>query len=1122
MSAPAIAQGPTPPPTPTPASATSPPSAPATPTSKALAQAKKDNRRVEIESMRSESSTFYANPDGKTVRMEMHTQPIRVKSADGKGFTPIDTTLIEADGAIKPKAAHGELVLSAGQDKTLLKSRAADAVAKITSPSTLLEPRLKGDTATYPGAYGEGRDLVVTATATGFQQQVTIAERPTGPVSFRMPVDLPEGLSFAKNAAGRPIIVGKDGKTLTEVRPTLLQDATAADATAPIDAGKVGKAAVTLAGDGEVLVFTPDPAFLADPMVTYPVTMAAAVNDWWETDTSEYHLGGQDTFVNDYEYQDSWDNFRLDRVLVGKSNGGDVRWRTYLRFPDVPDEFAGAKVENADLILWNYYSNACGEYVGSGITARQITSDWEEATLTWNTQPSVTSVGADTEYGAYSDYDCTGSMAYAWDLIHSVDDIVQAWANGAPNYGIQLAAGSESDITNWRRYRTDEAGGCTTAPREECKGTLHPPILTVDFEMEGPLEEVVMLTGTQLTNLPEYEDAIAMSMYQPLGGDEDVTISKEVAARVAGQRDGQEYQVGTDQLDFDESGIGGTGDGEDNGAPRVIAVEPADSAVDVPRDTLVKATFSEPVGEAQMVVKDAAGAPAAGTLTYDSTETVLTFDPDQPLKAGTTYTVELSGAMDSWENTMVPYTWSFTTLKQSAAQWTFDEGDGRTAADSSGNEHHASLNDTAAWIAGKSGNAVSNVPSQARIAASRMAAAQGKAVEVADETTATSITHAQPDGKSFKIEVTAGPVRARRGSGWAPIDTTLIEQSGKLRPKTIVEGALVELSAGGTDPFVKMAADGRSYALRWPTPLPKPTVKGSVATYTDAAGVGADLVVTALPAGFRHEVVLRQRPAEQVKLRIGVEDEGLTPSQGKGGRLLLKSKDKKLVAAGTRPLVSDGGVQNRPGSVKHGAVGMDLVTEGGHTELVVKPDQKFLADAGTTYPVRVAAAVTLPLAADVDVSTYDTDTPAYFDNEYLMAGTISDGSKYRTHLRFDTLGLQGSTVTAATLSMNTVDAHNCGAALARGIQVARLTSGWDAENMYWGSLPSAVHRLGIPRVGRLPAHADHHHQRTRLRAGRLCPGHHSGAGRGRCHGRELAHPAALRNRHRHHGRQPDG
>jgi hypothetical protein len=45
-------------------------------------------------------------------------------------------------------------------------------------------------------------------------------------------------------------------------------------------------------------------------------------------------------------------------------------------------------------------------------------------------------------------------------------------------------------------------------------------------------------------------------------------------------------------------------------------------------------------------------------------------------------------------------------------------------------------------------------------------------------------------------------------------------------------------------------------------------------------------------------------------------------------------------------------------------------------------------------------------------------------------------------------------VTAATLSMNTVDSHNCGPALANGIQVARLTSAWDPDNMHWAGKPT--------------------------------------------------------------------
>jgi hypothetical protein len=945
-----------------------------------LEQAQKGNRRVEIESLRSENATFYANPDGKTVRMEMHARPIRVKNADGTGFTPIDTTLVKTDGVIQPKVAHGDLVLSAGQDKTLLKSRVADATAQIGMPSALPEPRLKGNTATYPGAYGKGRDLVVTADATGFRQQVTIAERPAGPISFRVPVDLPEGLSFKKNAAGRPVIVGKDDKTLTEIRPTLLQDAKAADANGPIDAGKVGTATVTLAEDGHSLVFAPDATFLADPAVTYPVTMAAAADDWWETDTSEWHLGGQDTFVNDADYQDSWYNFTLDRILVGKSNSGTVRWRSYLQFPDVPAEFAGSTVENADLILWNYLSNDCGEYVGSGITARRITSDWEEATLTWNSQPSVTSTGADNEPAAYST-DCAGSMNYAWDLIHSVDDIVQAWVDGEPNYGIQLAAGSESDITNWRRYRTDEAGGCTTAPREECKGTLHPPILTVDFELPQP----PLMRKTVYDGMPEFpEGDVTPELLEEYRGDE-ITDERVPPAQVTRQQ----------------------------------ALADARSMEDI--------TESDP----------ATMSPPPEGLTDEQIASDL--NPDRtPVETPTEETVQ--------------------------GHWNLDEGTGTVAADSSGRGNNATLGSTAEWTEGKNGTALSNVTSsqaagtprvQARAVASADALKSGKPVEVADETSATSITTAQPDGKTFKTEISAGPVRTREGDVWVPIDTTLTEQSGMLKPKALAASATVEISVGGTQPFVKMSADGKWYALRWPTPLPKPTVKGSVATYTDAAGVGADLVVTALPTGFRHEVVLRQRPSKPLKLRIGVEDDGLTLTEGKGGQLLLKGKDKKPVARWTRPSMTDGDAKNHPERGKRGEADTDIVTKDGLTELVIKPDQAFLAGADTTYPVRVASAVTMPLSADVEASTYDTaDFPASPDNPYLMAGTMSGGIKSRTHLQFDTTGLQGSTVTDATLSMNTIDSHNCGPALTNGIQAARLTSAWDPDNLYWDGKPA--------------------------------------------------------------------
>ncbi|MER7501447.1 DNRLRE domain-containing protein [Nonomuraea pusilla] len=1024
----------------------------------AKAKAAKSGKRVEIPERHTETTTLYANPDGKTLRLELNTQPVRVKNADGKGFTPIDTTLVEGAGTIKPKAIVGTLTLSDGQDKTLLKSQASDATSKITMPSVLPKPTLKANTATYADAYGKGRDLLVAATPSGFQQKIVIRERPTGPVSFPVPLELPSGMSFKKNAAGLPTIVGKDGRTLTEVRPTLMQDAKAADVNAPLDTGKAGKAAVTLADDGKTLVFTPDAEFLADPETTYPVTVTAARDDWYEEHTG-WQKGGMDTWINDVDYQDSWDTQAQPQIVVGKSYASSIakRWRGYLKFPDISPDFAGSRVQNADLHLWNYQSNECGEFVGSGITARRITSAWDDLTLHWSSQPSVTGVGADTEYGAYSE-DCS----YAWNLTHSLDETAQAWVDGATNYGIQLTSGNESELRSWRRYTSHNAGGCMTAPLEDCKFQLHPPILTIDFELPASPPEVIVYSyeGPRRATQPTYEEAVAMRVDTP-GDIPDLPPMSAADEQALAAHPNHVAEISPAELEpftgesGEESWDGGTveeGSPADTTPPTVTSTVPAAEAREAPVDTSLKATFDEPVWDPAFSLKDADGTAVEGTVSVDSSDKVFTFTPSQPLKAGTTYIAEISEANDASANTMSSFQWSFQT--QGGARWSFDEGSGNTAADAFG-RHPATLSDTAAWIAGKSGQAVSNLPSQAHVVASQAATKQGRAVEVAEETTATSITYAQPDGKTFRTEVTTGPVRTRQGDGWVPIDTTLTEQGGKLRPKAIVEGAAVEISAGGTDAFVKLSADGKSYALRWPTPLPKPTVKGSVAIYTDAAGVGADLVVTALPIGFRHDVVLRQRPSKPLELRVGVEDDGLTLSEGKGGRLLLKDKDKKLVASAPQPLMWDGSAKGRLPLAKSAKVDTEVIAKDGRTELVLKPDHAFLTAPDTTYPVRVDPTTILPLTTDIEVPSDSTaDSPADQTYSYMMAGTRTGGLKYRVHLKFDTSSLTGSTVTDAKLSMNTIDAQACSPTAGNGIQVARLTSAWDPANLYWANKPT--------------------------------------------------------------------
>ncbi|MBN6052595.1 hypothetical protein JYK22_11695, partial [Nonomuraea sp. RK-328] len=154
-----------------------------------------------------------------------------------------------------------------------------------------------------------------------------------------------------------------------------------------------------------------------------------------------------------------------------------------------------------------------------------------------------------------------------------------------------------------------------------------------------------------------------------------------------------------------------------------------------------------------------------------------------------------------------------------------------------------------------------------RVSAALSARLQGSRVLVSGETTETTLVYANPDG-TITLEASSEPVRVKRGDSWASIDTNLVAQNGVFKPKASLADTAFSSGGEGKPLAVLERSDKQSYTLTWPTPLPAPKIEGSKAIYTDAAGPGADLVLTALPAGFQHDIVLRERPTGPV----GVQD----------------------------------------------------------------------------------------------------------------------------------------------------------------------------------------------------------------------------------------------------------
>ncbi|WP_246646594.1 hypothetical protein [Nonomuraea ceibae] len=189
-------------------------------------------------------------------------------------------------------------------------------------------------------------------------------------------------------------------------------------------------------------------------------------------------------------------------------------------------------------------------------------------------------------------------------------------------------------------------------------------------------------------------------------------------------------------------------------------------------------------------------------------------------------------------------------------------------------------------------------------------------VELLGAATETMRATRHPDGR-ITMETWSQPVRVKQQAtgAWAWIDTTLTERDGALQPKVAKTGAA--FSPGGADlPAVTFSANEKqSISLSWPTPLPRPTVAGNKATYADAAGPGADLVLTALPTGYRQEIVLRAKPVKPLDVRLPVKANGLKFRTREDGRVELADASGHRV---TRPLWREPFRPARQGKIRAG------------------------------------------------------------------------------------------------------------------------------------------------------------------------------------------------------------
>jgi hypothetical protein len=321
-------------------------------------------------------------------------------------------------------------------------------------------------------------------------------------------------------------------------------------------------------------------------------------------------------------------------------------------------------------------------------------------------------------------------------------------------------------------------------------------------------------------------------------------------------------------------------------------------------------------------------------------------------------------------------------------------------------------------------------------AATAAAEASGERVEILTARTEDQQVFANPDG-SFTMEMSAGPERARKGTGWVDPDPTLVRRAdGTITPSAPVNP--VEFSGGGTAPLARLSESDRSIELTWPTPLPAPTLSGDTATYAEVIP-GVDLQLTAHAQGFSPVLVVKTAAAASDprldEVDFGLAAQGVTVTKESDGSLAARDEAGGVVFASSRVEMTDSpepvaatAKADDEEPTEQPTVG-DLAAVGeielSGDELTLIPDQELLDNPAATYPVRIDPYWSAPGNAWAKVLSGKAGSAYWFGGQdgpeakvgYCGWGGCNGIGTARSYFQFSTHALAGAHILGAEFNV---------------------------------------------------------------------------------------------------------
>ncbi|GAA0244777.1 hypothetical protein GCM10010492_50120 [Saccharothrix mutabilis subsp. mutabilis] len=399
----------------------------------AAVSARAQGSKVEVESLRTGSSTTWANPDG-TMTTDEHSGAVRFRTSEGR-WKDVDLTWRrDRDGTVAPGGHPLRVKLGKDHAKAgglLVAAAAQDGAREVRwdAPWPLPKPELDGTKARYADVE-PGVDFLVHTRRSGFEYDFVVKNRPTAAPVWRIPLRI-KGLTVRQEPDGAIAFLDDKGEVHSSIPVAYMWDA-------EIDqrSGEpVNRARVDLRVEGEHLVVAPDPAWVLDAKRSFPITVDptyAVANAFPNFDT-----WAQSDYTSDQSTS--------PELKLGTYNGGAVKARSFLNVPVAP--FKGKQILGATLSLFETWSYSCTPSTMI-VRSAQLAS----TATRWTSQPTIGSQYGSTNVAKGHDSGCpAGRMSVP------ITPLVQAWSNATYTVGgMVLMAGNESDSNSWKRFHSSE------------------------------------------------------------------------------------------------------------------------------------------------------------------------------------------------------------------------------------------------------------------------------------------------------------------------------------------------------------------------------------------------------------------------------------------------------------------------------------------------------------------------------------------------------------------------------------------------------------------------------------------------------------------------------------------